>query len=76
MKYKNADEFDNKRISNINDIQFFDRNIGGKVIKPAMMIEYRNGRILYPLTFPRELYEFDTPEERRKFYKQILKRYK
>lgn len=75
MEYKNADEFDNKRIPKINDIQFFDRNIGGKV-KPAMMIEYRNGRVLYPLTFPRELYEFDTPEERRKFYKQILKKYR
>lgn len=73
LKYKKKEDFNTGRISYIHDIQFFDRIIVEEH-KPAMMIEYRIKRELFPVEYKRELYEFKTKEERKKFYKEILKR--
>ena len=69
LKYNNVKDFDKSKIRNISNIQFFNRIIDKNKF-PSVMVEYsyQYGRK------ERELYQFDTTEDRTKFYTKILKR--
>lgn len=71
LEYNDVKKFDKSKIRNISDIQFFNRIIDNNKF-PSVMVEYsyQYGRI------ERELYQFDTEEDRTKFYTKILNKVK
>ena len=75
IEYKTKEDFNYSNILKISDIQFFDRIIEENKI-PCCMIEYSVKYDIMLYHKARELYQFESKTERRKFYKEILKRYR